>query len=166
MLVLFSAPPPAFVFSLLLFPMCWLCQWTCCSFSICPHKPRSICAGWVPFKPVTKKQEPMSLSMPAWKNTASGAPLTHVPGEVSSSQSKAVIKWLSLEFWLKVTGNFQISTKRHDSNPLMPQVNNGYQPGFSALAAVVHELGWHQNYLHCPLQIHIPGPYYRLMEHD
>lgn len=67
--------------------MCGLCQWTYCSFSICAYKPWPICAGWVSFKPITEKQELMSLSILEWKNTADRIPLTREPGEVSNGQS-------------------------------------------------------------------------------
>lgn len=66
--------------------MCGLYHWTYCSFSICAHKPWPICAGWVSFKPVTKKQEPVSWSIQlGWINTANWIPLTQGPAEVSNS---------------------------------------------------------------------------------
>lgn len=94
-LIVFSASTFRFFsFSLLLLPMCGLCHWTYCSFSICAHKPWPICAGWVSFKPVTKKQEPVSWSIQlGWINTANWIPLTQGPAEVSNSQC---CHWIAL----------------------------------------------------------------------
>lgn len=118
-----SASTSSLCLFLSLFPMCWLCQWTCCSFFSCPHKPGPICSGMSSTQ--TKNQEARaSVLRHAGMEKHCRWNFSDPWARLSFQQPKQSLNCSHLRSCSKFQAISWFLENRMILNPYMPQVSN------------------------------------------